>query len=348
MKAPKSFWSTGRSALSAALLLASGAAIPSPAAAQIDLLGGLPDIGTAVSNLKEQGLAAFEDCNYQAYLDLGEQLWGQAESAFGGADNGVPGRRWALPYIDVVGGFLNAGETLATKRSAEAEQGSVIYQLEQVCNAATTAAEIERTHDIFLGGRIDIDNALNWLSETVDFDIAYEGGDLTFSANYDEVYKRLLPDLSSSMDTIFNAVDETIRGTLSANRDTEGTLGDLKDEISRLRRSMHAYALPDTTDSGNAWMCPEGYDGVDPNDPENGLGTEKDPTDKVVKPICGPESPERMAQVTAQVNLLTTQIRSIQMAQENRQLEVQSIELMADNAERRLQAAVNLGNLTAF
>lgn len=287
--------------------------------------------GGAWDFLKERSMGVVKGCNYMEYINLANRVRSGWE-AYRQWDSWKQARDWAVPFLDLLSMLYRAGGVMAAKKSAEYEGEGLIYQLEQLCNVAAQAYEINRQHQILEAGRLNIGNALDWLVDATDDLFKTPPGSARdrVLAQWAMLYDDAIPSLSTQQDSLWKLLSGTLRETLQASDDLHQALEKVQQDINVLRDSLFLRA--DYKD--NKWTCPEGY--PDPNRPDVQYykGSR----------LCGLVSPERSQQLLAHIELLKTQLKAIELAAQARGLEVDAVRLMADNHQRRMRHTIDAMN----
>lgn len=275
---------------------------------------------------KERAMGVVRGCDYTEYIRLAEQVKSGWEM-YSDWNSEQQVRRWAVPFMDMVSMFLRGGGTMAAQKSAEIEGEGLIYQLEQLCNAVAIADDANRQYQIIKAGRFNIDGALDWLIDWADQDDGRSptpGGDRAHALEtWAETYENAVPAVGGKQDSLWRAVNGTLRETLAASEDMHLALEAVFEDINEIREEM---ILTAEMDGEGEFVCPEGYPDPNRSDVEYHDGI----------PVCGPVGPERSTQLLAQIELVKTQLRALQMAADARGLEVDAVRLMADNYQRRM------------
>lgn len=280
--------------------------------------------------LRERAMGVVKGCNYTEYLELANKVksgW----AAYENWNSWNQAREWAVPFMDMVSMLVRSGSVVAAKKSAETEAEGLVYQLEQVCNAVAQADEINRQYQILAAGSLHIDRALKWLTDATDdlFETAPGSARDRVLEQWATLYDEAIPSLGTMQDSLWLLVSSTLHSTLQATGDLHAALDKVQKDINETRDALILTA--DTDSRTGRFTCPEGY--PDPNragvEYHNG------------RPVCGPVGPERSQQLLAQIELLKTQLKAIQLAADARGLEVDAVRLMADNYQRRMRHVTN-------
>lgn len=307
------------------LLLLAVLFVPGAASAQSaeDILGGM----------KDGILSGDVGCDYAAYMNRIKELK-ENFTITQGVAIWARNRTYGIPMTDYVSMLMRGASTATAERTAEAENRNLLYQLEQLCQVALQADELNRTRKLVQAGQFNVGNAINFLLDSAA--IAITNDDLRkdsarVTVDFQRLYANAAPTSGTNADTLWSAVNGVLEGTMSATNDYLTAIDTIFEQTRRLRREL--YLLAERDDLGK-WSCPEGY--PDPNN----VGVQVD--EQTGKPICGPASPERSAQVLAHIELLKVQLQTIQMSAEARTLEVDAVGLMSDNQVRQLSLAARM------
>lgn len=279
--------------------------------------------------LKTRAMGVVKGCDYAAYINLAQQIQ-SGWAAFDNWANWKESRDIAVPFLDFVSMFLRAGSTYVTKQSAEREAQGLVYQLEQVCNAAAQAAEIHRQYVLIAEANRNIGQALKWILDSADDPFSTPPGSTRerVLAEWATLYDDAVPTLNTMQDSLWLLVSSTLHETLKASDDMHQALERIQADINELRDALILTAEK----RGDSFHCPEGY--PDPNRPDvdyhKGM------------PVCGPVGPDRSGQILPQIELLKMQLQAIQLAADGRGLEVDAVRLMSDNYQRRVRHTTNV------
>jgi hypothetical protein len=279
-----------------------------------------------MATLRTAAMGAIRGCDYGKYLALADSL-ASAMATFRSLDAPAPGKSWAVPFLDPLTMLFHAGSLVAAKQSAQANHDGLAYQLEQVCNAVVQSDQGRRQTQLLQVLSTNIGVNLSWLLGGARRSTATVPGAnyATVQASWANNYTAAAPITHSPLDTLWQAVDTTLKTTLSASAAMNTALDSIAGQLRITEQEMLLFAEPDSTDP-TSLSCPTGY--PDPNRPD---------ADVVGgKVVCGPATPERQAQVVAHLELLKTQIRALQLTADSRSLEVESVGLMSDNEGRRI------------
>lgn len=288
--------------------------------------------------LRSSATAMIKGCRYFTYLQQLDSLAGLM-ARFQAMDVGQPSGSGKTPFLDPMSMLFRKAGVMADRAISRAEHVALAYQLEQVCNVVVEADQMARQVGQLRRAARAIERPFDWLLRELNVGLTTLPGSnrLSVQADWMRLYTSAAPKTFTPMDTLFIAVDTTLREAVSFGGQTLSVLDSMTRSLKDVQQAMLLFAEPDTIDP-TRWMCPDSY--PDPNDasrPRYG-GT----------PICGPAAPERQGQLAAHLELMQTQLRGLQMSAEARNLTVEAMRLMSDNEHRRLRTLKNNGSLQTF
>jgi hypothetical protein len=305
----------------------------------------------ALASLKSAAMGAVKGCDYGKYIQLADNLSnysGSFASLF--AVTKRPGG-WGIPATDYLGLIFNGATSAASKKTAEAQQQGLVFQLEQVCHSVAQADNMNRQFEIVKAGSMNMGNAIKFLASKLDLHLTKVNGTdkAHLTANWARLYDDVVPNQGGLQDSMYRVVSVTLKQAIDKSNQISLALDSLEVRRKQAEDELDLLAAPgaDTTggttptaaDLAAPWKCPVGYPNLHPDVSDPAVRSRV--VNGVSIPICGPVGEVRAKQINTSLMALDAQANRLKNEADITMLQVDAIRMAGDNQNRKINGFVD-------